>query len=388
MQPKTSVRQPVIAGARRQHLSELLRQWRRQPRKRSPLLFWTLLSLALLSDCSLLFLTAQFLSVRDSIHWEWQNWENWLLDFTPARLALYSSLPAVFFFAAAGVVRLRWPLWRRRLLLAGLLSGLGCLSWQATFLGQSLRDAVLPNCGGSEAMLWLASVILGLGLFLALLFRDAFLALVVALASSIGFLAANFRSQVFAGPWLTLPHTTDDDIYLRIQVLILLSAFAALVLAWSIAVLTLVRILLDGPSSERLRRLATLALWPIRLGFLLLAASALLDGWRALERGFAWHGGSAQVLCTLLLLPGCAALVDAQRRGGMPPFRLLVSVVLGSTFLAVVWHTAVLWGNGDLHSASALSGYVAGYGFGLPSLSLAFHAALRYYFGKQRILEV
>src|SRR5579884_2225794 len=98
MQPKTSVRQPVIAGARRQDLSELLRKWRRQPRKRSPLLFCALLSLALMSDGCLLLLTARFVNVQElvsaataSVVWEWLGWVSRLLDDSPARPAVYSS---------------------------------------------------------------------------------------------------------------------------------------------------------------------------------------------------------------------------------------------------------------------------------------------------------
>jgi len=55
MRPKTSVRQPIIAATRPRHLSDLLRSWRRQPRKRSPLLFWTLLILAVTMDTAIRF---------------------------------------------------------------------------------------------------------------------------------------------------------------------------------------------------------------------------------------------------------------------------------------------------------------------------------------------
>jgi hypothetical protein len=389
MQPKTSVRQPVIAGARRQHLSELLRKWRRQPRKRSPLLFWTLLSLALLSDCGLLWLIARLLDDWKSA-WpaaDWTLWKrlSWPSEYAPAWPALCSSLLAVFFFVVAAAVRPWWPLWRRRLLFVGLLSGFNCV---AALLAQAIREGLPPICDGSQGMLWSASVILGLGLFLAVLFRDAFLALVASLASAIGFAAAIHWPLTFAEAWPALPSGSDDDICLRMQVLILLSAYAVLALAWSIAAFALARVVFDAPSSERLRRLAMLCLWPIRLGVLLLAACVLLDGWRALEQGSAWHVWNVQALSTLLMLPGCAALIFVQRRGGMPSFHLLVCVVLGFTLLAMTCHTAVLWEHSNLQIGSLIRADVASYVTGLISLSLATHAALRYYFGKQRILEV
>jgi hypothetical protein len=401
MQPKTSVRQPVIAGARRQHLSELLRQWRRQPRKRSPLLFWTLLSLALMCDSGLLVLTARLLGfcestsptieqsldvpdASDSAFWERLSWDTWLpAKCTFAPQALYSSLLGVGLFAAAAAVRLRWPLWRRRLFLLGMLSCLGCLGWSAsTLLGQTIREGGPPIDGGSVALLWLASVVMGLGLFLVVLFRDAFLALVSALTSSLGYLAANYGTFGSIELWPTIPQGAADDPWLRIQVLMLLSAYAAVALAWSTATLTLTRILLDAPSSERLHRLANLCLWPIRLGVVLLAASAILDGWRALEQGSAWHRWNAQAMGTLLVLPGCVALVYARRRGALPPFRLLTAVVLGFTFVAMIGHA------GGLHFDSSLNHDSGYYLAGLFPLSLVAHAALRYYFGRQRILEV
>src|SRR5262249_10700564 len=59
MRPRTSVRQPVIAGVRGRKLSDLLRDWRSQPRKRSPAFFWALVALAFLLDSALVYLGVQ-----------------------------------------------------------------------------------------------------------------------------------------------------------------------------------------------------------------------------------------------------------------------------------------------------------------------------------------
>jgi hypothetical protein len=237
-------------------------------------------------------------------------------------------------------------------------------------------------------MVWLASAVMGLGLFLAMLFRDAFLALVGALTASIGYLAANFWPLASTGLWRMLSQGAAEDACLRLQVLTLLSAYAALALAWSTAALTLARIVLAEPSSERVRRLAYICLWPIRLGVVLLAASAVLDGWRALEPGSVWHRWNAQAMGTLLLLPGCVALLYARRRGVVPPFRLLTAVVLGFTFLLMLGQFGERWVTGDLHLGFVAATDVGYFLAGLFTLSLAVHAALRYYFGKQRIFEV
>jgi hypothetical protein len=269
-----------------------------------------------------------------------------------------------------------------------MLSGFVSLVWSASLLGQAIRDGLPPIYDGSQGMLWTAAMVMGLGLVLAVLFRDAFLAFVAAVSASFGFVAANCWPLDFAQAWPTLPSVSVDDICLLTQVLMLLSACAALALAWSAATVTLVRILLDEPSSERLRRLAALCLWPIRIGVVLLAVSALLDGWRMVDQGFDWHGWNVQGMGTLLVMPGCAALVYAQRRGGMSPFRLLAIVGLGLPSLAMLWQSAVLWESGDLHIGSAGPAEVAIFLAGLLPLSLTTHAALRYYFGKRRILEV
>jgi hypothetical protein len=397
MQPRTSVRQPVIAGARRQQLSELLRQWRQQPRKRSPLLFWALLSLVLMSDGGLLFLATRLVGVWgfslppvERLAYEYHPRES-----VVARQALYLSLLAAGFFAAAAAVRLRRPQWRRRLLLAGVMAGLGCVGWSASSLfGQTIPEGTPLVGDGNQVFLWPAVGVMVLGLLLALLFRNDFLALTGALVSSLGFLVASCWPAVFAELWPPLSHGSAGDICLNMQVVMLLSASAALALAWGTVALTLAGVLLAAPSNERLRRSATLSLWLIHLAVLFLAASALLDGWRAIPGFFdpslrtGTRGWSAQALGTLLVLPGCIALIYARRRGWLPPFRWLAALMLGFTFLAMGGHLAVLWGTGNLHLDSALSADIGFYVVGLFSLSLTTHAALRFYFGKQHIAEV
>ncbi|HTU93141.1 MAG TPA: hypothetical protein VMF69_23885 [Gemmataceae bacterium] len=581
MRPKTSVR-PVIAKVRRQHLTELLRRWRRQPRKRSPLLFWTLLSLALLSDSGLLFFAVRLLSVGESSppaerrilvpyapnaalwepmrHWvvrvdgrlrlfesfcretvsritgeerfeghdplpvvvswmlddgtnpvQWDNypclrcddtelrvylyregrypsrmtaeeqihgryvepavvrsslrthkppldrktaelgerlklfdricggcvdgglgaemqtaraalseayhsgdadlfaaalsdylaasqralrveetpvecrrlaWESWLQDYTPARYALYLSLLAATFFAAATIRQ-----WHRSFLLAGRLACLSCLGCSATaFLGQAIRDGTPPIGDGCQAILLFSALVMALGLFLAVLFRDGFLALTGALVSSLGLFAANRWSLALTDPWSSLPRGAAADGCLPVQLLLVLPAYAALALAWGVAVLTLARILFTSPSFERMGRLATLCIWPIRVGVALLAASALLDCYRIMQQGLSSLSLDAQEMGTLLFLPGCTALIYARRCGWLPPFRLMAVVVVGFAFLAAIWYAVLRERGGDLYLGSVFATDTAIYMAGLLSHSLAAHAALRFYFGKQGIV--
>ncbi|MHB1426466.1 MAG: hypothetical protein ACYC3I_25170, partial [Gemmataceae bacterium] len=314
------------------------------------------------------------------------TWESWLHDYAPVRQALYWSLLAVGFLAAAALVRTRRPRLHRGFFAAGLLACLGCLGWAAAgIIGQALRDGV-PLRDGSQGVLWWACVVLVLGLVLTVLFRDAFVAWTAALLSSGGFLAASRWSLAILEPWPSALEGTANTIGLDLPVLILLSAYAALALAWSVASLTLARVLLASPSSERLRRLTTLCVGSIRLGIVLLTASALLECCRGLEQGFSWRGWNAQAIGTFVVLPGCAALVHARRRGWLQPFSLLVGVVLGLTFLAMIGHSVWRGGIGETHPASALAGEPWLLLAGLFQISLAAHAALRYYFSKQRIL--
>ncbi|GEM_PF-3388595 len=396
MQPRTSVRQPIIAGARQQHLSELLRQWRRQPRKRAPLLFWTLILLALMSDSGLLVLITRFLGVWGSsaLPIECLAYEDRPREHLAARQALYWSLLTAGFFMAAAVFRLRRPQWRRHFLFAGLLAGLGCLGWSAAaLLGQAIPEGAAPLGTASQGILWSAALVMGLGLFFAVLFRDTFLALTGALVSGLGFLAAHHWPLACAGPWPPLLQGIVGDSYLYVPVLLLLSAYAVLALAWGTAALMLAQIVGTAPSSERLHRLAALCLWSIRLAVLLLTASALLDGWRTLShlldptQNGEMPGWNAQALGTFLVLPSCIALLYARWRGWLPPFHLLAAVVLGFAFVAMMGQVIARWRAGDLTIDTALAADIGFYEAGLFSLSLAVHAALRYYFGKQRILE-
>lgn len=584
MRPKTSVRQPIIAGARRQHLSELLRQWRQQPRKRAPLLFWTLLSLALLSDGGLFFfafrspktqesslpLPAQrripVPYARDAALWEplrhaavrvdgrtrlfesfcreavrritgeerfegrdplavvvswmlddgtnavqWETypflrcedaelrallyeegtgssrltreeqlhgryvepttvraasiiqttaverklaelqdrlmlferirggcldrraslqtarselseayhsgdknlfaaaltdyvsasqrtlgieknpderrrlaWESWLLEYTPARYALYSSLLAAGLLVAAALRRRGHRLFR----LAGLLACLGCLAWSAAALfGQTIRDGT-PVGDGSQVVLWLAVGVMGMGLLLAMFLREESLARAGALVSVFGFLAANYWPLALGESHLHPAGGIAGQDNLHVQVLILLAAYAALALSWGAAAHALARVLLSAPSNEYLYKRSVLCLWPFRIGVALLSAGAFLYGCQILQQGFVWNGWNAQAVSTLLVLPGCAAVLFARRRGWLPPFRLLASVVLGFALLAVIWYCRLSARSGDPYAGSSFAGDTAIYVAGLISLSLTTHAAIRYYFGEKRIFAV
>jgi len=606
MRPKTSVRQPIIAGARRQHLSDMLRKWRRQPRKRSLLLFWLLLSLALMSDAILLVLGARLLGDSASVapptdrhkhvpyaadaalweplrhwvirvdgrtHWfesfsrkavreitgdEWfedrnplavvVSWildkdakltwddypclrcedaelrailyreegkpsrmsrpeqlhgryvepsvlrscgsfsailhgvriksgaagdiplsslerhvaeldrrlvrfdqirnfrrdqcnsakmqtvmaelldayckkeenkdlfaaalndfldasrqamgeenpqdgrrlacEAWLNDYRPSRKAMYLSLLGVLLFMAAAIARTRRPRWRQGLLLSGWLACLGCLGWaSAAIVCRAIRDGAAPVSDGTQAMLWAASLVMGLSLCLAWIRRDAFLNLTGALASSGGFLLANHWPTAFLEHWPSLPEAVAGDRWLRLQVLLLLSAFAALALAWAVAALTLGRILLASSAGQRVRRLAVLCVAPIQLAVVLLTIGALLDGCRAMALGSSWRGWNAQAMGTLFVLPICTALWYGRRRGWIGPFAFMASVVFGCALLVMMGQVGI-WreiGKPALGAALAEEGWI--YAAGLLNLSLAAHAALRFYFGKQPILE-
>ena len=66
----------------------------------------------------------------------------------------------------------------------------------------------------------------------------------------------------------------------------------------------------------------------------------------------------------------------------------MAGVVFGFTLLAMTWQAAISGGiaNPNLGAILAAEGWF--YTAALIPLSLAAHAALRYYFGRQRILEV
>lgn len=314
--------------------------------------------------------------------------EAWLNKYRPAQMAAYLSLLAAGLFAAAAIVRIRRPRWRRGLLLAGCCACLGCLGWAAVaIVCGAIREGALVSAGG-QGLLWSAFVVLGLSLFLALRGRDAFLAFTGTLASSGGLLLANRWPPVFAEYWPSVPEGMTTDPWLRLQVLLLVSAYATLALAWALAALTLARMLLAALSGERVRELAAICLRLLRIGVALLTASALLDACRALGQGAAWRGWNAQALGTLLVLPGCAALVYVRRRGWIQPFALLFSIVFGLTLTAMMWQTVHSGEIASLHLGDALA--VEGWLFaaGFVSISVAAHAALRYYFGRQRILDV
>jgi hypothetical protein len=271
-------------------------------------------------------------------------------------------------------------------LLSGFLASVGCLGWaSAAILCGAIRDGT-PVSDGAQAMIWSAFLILGLSLVVALLGRDAFLGLTGAVLSSTGFLLVNRWPPAFAEHWPSVPEGVADP-WLRLQVLLLVSAYATLAFAWAVAAFALARVLAVPPTGERVRGLATLCVRLLRFGAVLLAASALLDGCRALGQGAAWRAWNVQSLGTLLVLPGCVALVSARRRGWIQSFALIAGVVFGFTLLVVTWQATISGDILNLNRSATLAAEGWLYVVALVPLSLAAHAVLRYYFGRQRILE-
>lgn len=446
MQSKTSVR-PIIAGARRQHLSDLLRRWRQQPRKRSPHLFWILLALALLSDCGLLFVIVRFLSVRESslpppterrilVPYAsdsalWEPLRHWVVR-VEGRACLFESFCreavrritgeerfegrdslaiVIAWMLEDGASSAEWdnyPFLRcENAELRALLypeerspSRMGreeqlhgrfvepaavrslpniqppSLEWQISELRDRLRlfNQIRGGCvdGGSGEEMHVAGAALSEAYHSG--DKDLFAA---ALSDYIE--ASRQALPIEADAAECRPLTWEG----RVQRWLSLPAYAALALAWGMAAFALLRILFAVASSERVYRWATRCLWPIRIGVVLLAMSALVDAFQVMQQGFSWQGWNMQALGMLFVLPSCTALFYARRHGWLPPFRLLAVVVLGFALLLVVSHAGLRGRMGDLYVGDAAI-YLAG----LASLSLTTHAALRYYFGKQRIFVV
>jgi hypothetical protein len=302
--------------------------------------------------------------------------EAWLNARAPTRKALAMSVLATACLILAALVKTRRPVWHRLLFRGGVFAALACLAWAtAALVAHSIQDGALVG-DGSQGLFFCSAATMGLGFLLALLHRETICARCAAAASSIGFLLADRG--------VSWPRGIDGDVGSRLQLLLFLSAFAALTLAWSIGLLAAVRVLLAAPNNERLRRLAAVCLSALRVGMVLWVGSILVEGLRTCVLHDAWRGWNGQTLGTLVLLPVCFALLYARRRGWMQPFAVVMSVV-------VVFSLAVLLGYvadrveswGQLRAADAWL-----YGVGLVSFSLAAHAALRYNFGRQRVFDV
>jgi hypothetical protein len=309
--------------------------------------------------------------------------EIWLNEYRPFRQAMYWSLLATGLLAISTIAGARRPLGRRGCLLSGLLARIGCLGWSAAgFVCQTiLHDGVLV-CDGADGVIWGCCVAMALGLFLALLYRDGFLALAGALVAGGGFVLANRWPPALPANWLALPIAAGGDAWLNLQAFLVIGGYAALMFAWGLAALALARLILVPPPAERLRALASRCARALGITVALLAASAVLEGFRAMQSSGTWHTGSMQALGTLLILPCCAALLYAHRAGWIPAFGLVTSAVLAFTLILTGWYTSLLLGtrDGRLSNFDTLAPMLAA---SLINLSLTAHATLRYYFSKQ-----
>lgn len=315
--------------------------------------------------------------------------EGWLNEQSPFRQALSLGTLAAGLLAVAVLRGAGRPVSHRVLLGCGWLAGLAALAWLAA--GASCRAIVRqgsPIGDGIEAIHWAAFIALAVGLLLTLFGRHGLGALVGTLLMCCGMILAESWPLAFAANWPALPNAGGDDAWLSAQVMAMMSAYAALALAWGIAILILGRLLLMPPNAEHLRGLCSLCGRPLGVGVLLLIAGAAFDGIRAMELGGAWRGWSAQALGTLLALPGCATLLYARRAGWIGSFGLALGAALGLPLLLAAWQAALFLGAWDEYPLPTLAADAPVYALGLVTLSLVVHAALRYNFSRQRVLEM
>ncbi len=297
--------------------------------------------------------------------------EQWLNEREPTSKALQLSLLASACLAAAALVRMRRPVWHRVLFRAGVMSALGCLAWStAALVARAIQDDSFFG-DGERGTLFLAAATMAVGLGLALLHREAGVALLTVVASCLGFLLAQG-----GGCW---PTGFAPDAWSSAQQFMLLSAFAAWTVAWSVAVVACCGVLCTAPNGERLRRLERSCLSAIRIGVVLMVASACLDGLRAVVLDDSWRGQGVQALGTLVLLPSGFLLLHMRRHGSIQSFTAAMSIAIALPLVVLIGfavHRLKTWSN-----LSAVEAWI--HAVGLLSLSVAFHAALRYFYGRQ-----
>jgi hypothetical protein len=259
------------------------------------------------------------------------------------------------------------------------------LGWSASgFFCRAVLHGGAPVGDGLEVILWSASLSVGLGLVLALLCRDGVIALAGALVSVPEFALASDWPLAFSADWPDLPNLLSGDYWLNLHVLTLVSAHAALMLGWGMAVLTLGRLALAPPGRERLLHLAALCARSVGIGVVLLAAGVVFGQFCSAEPGSSWRGWDAQAVCALLTLPACGAVLYARRMGWLQPFGVVTCSAICFTLIVLVWHATLFLGGWNQDAAPALTGWV--YWGGILNFCLVAHAALRYYFGRQRDL--
>jgi hypothetical protein len=314
--------------------------------------------------------------------------EGWINQYRPLRQAMYWSILAAGLLAVSTMAGVRRPLWRRGCLLSGLLACAGCLGWSvARIICQALLHDGMPVCDGREAVLWGSSVALALSFLLSMCYRDGFIALTGSLVGSGGFVLANRWPPRFVENWATLPILPTEGVWSCLQRPIVIFGCAALALAWGVSALALARLVLIPPTCERLRGLARLCARLIGVAVALFAVSALLDGLRAMHSSGSGLGWNMQAMSTFLVLPCCVAMLYGRRMGWISPFGTMMVTVAGAAAIALAWQAVPHLDGNSRSFASLLTENAPVYLAGLASLCLAAHAALRYYFGKQRILD-
>jgi ABC-type transport system involved in cytochrome c biogenesis permease subunit len=262
----------------------------------------------------------------------------------------------------------------------GLLACAASLAWAAAGFWCRVTISGRPPVGNMyESIIWVAFVTAGFGLVLEGLYRARVVALAAALVSALGFVLADQLPLTFSPSIQPLQAVLRSNYWLVVHVLVIVSSYAPLALAWGLGNINLALILWAPQQRERIARLSHFCYRCIQVGVLLLFLGTMLGGfWAAESWGRFWGWDPKEVWALVALL--CYLIpLHARYVGWVGDFGLAVCSVACFASVVMAWYGVNFVLGAGLHSYGFGSGSHTGvYLAGLLNLSLVAHGAARY----------
>jgi ABC-type transport system involved in cytochrome c biogenesis permease subunit len=306
--------------------------------------------------------------------------ELWYNRVGPFRKAWLLGLLAVPLLGASLLVGGRWPRAGRLLYAAGLLACLGLMAWAAAgfYCRVTISDRP-PVSNMYESIVWVAFVTAGFGLVLEAIYRWRVIALAAAVVAALGLILADTLPLTFSPSIQPLQAVLRSNYWLIVHVLVIVSSYAPLALAWVLGNVNLLLILYAPSRRDLVQALSGFCYRTIQAGVVLLFLGTMLGGfWAAESWGRFWGWDPKEVWALIAFL--CYIIpLHARYAGWVGDFGLAASAVACFASVVMAWYGVNFVLGAGLHSYGFGSGdhrwvYLAG----LVNLALVVLAGLRY----------
>lgn len=306
--------------------------------------------------------------------------ELWYNHVAPFQKAWMCGLLAALLYGLSLLVVGRWSRIGSVFHALGFLAAFGMLGWACAGFFCRVTLSGRPPVGTMyESLIWVAFVAALLGLLFEGIYHHRVIALAGALVATLGFLLADALPMTFSPSLQPLEAVLRSNYWLIVHVLVIVSSYAPLALAWSLGNVNLALILFAPGRRDLIRTLSGFCYRAIQVGVLLLFLGTMLGGfWAAESWGRFWGWDPKEVWALVAFL--CYMIpLHARYVGWVGDFGLAVCSVVCFASVVMAWYGVNYVLGAGLHSYGFGSGdNTAVLLVGLVNLDLVVLAALSF----------